>query len=53
MKETVGIWISYSFENKSSHPPKPGRYLIYRSSCDKIHFEKWNGNGYQRFIRII
>lgn len=27
-------------------PSKPGRYLVYRESCDKLHFETWNGTGW-------
>lgn len=39
-------WIDYSWDNKKSHPPRPGRYLIYRTKCDKLHFEQWNGSGW-------
>jgi len=39
-------WIKYSWENKESHPPRAGRYLIYRAKCDKMHFEQWNGSGW-------
>ena len=39
-------WTKYDFSNKASHPPKYGRYLIYRAKCDKMHFEIWNGNGW-------
>ena len=39
-------WIEYSWENRHSHPPTGGRYLIYRAKCDKMHFEQWNGSGW-------
>lgn len=39
-------WTEYSWENKDSHPPYLGRYLIYRRGCDEMHFERWNGNGW-------
>lgn len=39
-------WTDYNFSLIASHPPKPGRYLIYRQICDKMHFETWNGNGW-------
>lgn len=39
-------WIDYSWENRKSHPPCAGRYLIYRKGCDKMHFEQWNGSGW-------
>ena len=39
-------WTEYSWENKKSHPPKVGRYLIYRASCNKMQFERWNGSGW-------
>lgn len=39
-------WTEYSWENRDSHPPTAGRYLIYRIKCDKMHFEHWNGNGW-------
>jgi len=39
-------WTKYSWEDEKSHPPKPGRYLIYRAGCDKMHFERWNGSGW-------
>lgn len=39
-------WIKYSWDNKKSHPPNAGRYLIYRKKCGKMHFEQWNGNGW-------
>ena len=39
-------WNKYSFQDKESHPPKSGRYLIYREKCDKMHFEHWNGKGW-------
>lgn len=40
------IWTEYTWENKDSHPPVAGRYLIYRSACNKMHFEQWNGSGW-------
>jgi len=39
-------WTIYIWENKESHPPNPGRYLIYRDKCNKMHFEQWNGIGW-------
>jgi hypothetical protein len=39
-------WTKYNWEDKSSHPPKVGRYLVYRQGCDKVHFAKWNGSGW-------
>lgn len=40
------IWTEYKWEVEKSIPPKPGRYLIYRPRCDKMHFEGWNGSGW-------
>lgn len=40
------VWTEYTWEDKNSHPPTAGRYLIYRSRCDKMHFEQWNGSGW-------
>jgi len=39
-------WIVYDWNDKLSRPPAPGRYLIYRKKCNKMHFEMWNGNGW-------
>jgi len=39
-------WMSYDWHIPSTRPPNPGRYLIYRGKCNKIHFEQWNGNGW-------
>lgn len=39
-------WTKYSWEDKESHPPCPGRYLIHRKKCGKTHFEQWNGSGW-------
>jgi len=39
-------WTIYSWENRDSHPPKVGKYLIYRAGCSKMHFEQWNGSGW-------
>lgn len=39
-------WTLYDFEQKSTRPPKPGRYLVYRLKCRKMHFEHWNGSGW-------
>ena len=39
-------WVAYDWNNPSTRPPKAGRYLIYRSNCDKLHFEQWNGSGW-------
>lgn len=39
-------WVSYSWENKKSHPPKAGKYWIYRKGCNKQHSEQWNGSGW-------
>ena len=39
-------WTKYNWENRKSHPPNSGRYLIYRAKCDKMHFEHWNGSGW-------
>ena len=39
-------WVSYSWEDKDSHPPKYGMYWIYRQGCDKQHPEVWNGSGW-------
>lgn len=39
-------WTVYSWDNKASHPPCAGRYLIHRKGCDKTHFEQWNGSGW-------
>lgn len=39
-------WVVYDFCKPNTHPPKAGRYLIYRSKCKKIHFEQWNGGGW-------
>ena len=46
---TQGItwsWKAYDFFARDSHPANPGRYLIYRVKCDKMHFEQYNGNGW-------
>ena len=39
-------WIEYNWADKNSHPKEARRYLIYRASCDKMHFEQWNGSGW-------
>ena len=39
-------WVAYDWNNPSTRPPKAGRYLIYRSKCNKLHFEQWNGSGW-------
>ena len=39
-------WTQYNFKNKKSHPPAPGRYLIYKEKCDKVCFGRWNGSGW-------
>lgn len=39
-------WIKYDFKDKQSHPPKSGRYLIYKQGCDKVCFDRWNGSGW-------
>ena len=39
-------WVAYDWNNLSTRPLKAGRYLIYRSKCNKIHFEQWNGSGW-------
>jgi len=39
-------WVAYDWNKPSTYPPKAGRYLIYRSKCDKLHFEQWNGSGW-------
>ena len=39
-------WVKYSWGNKDSHPPRPGRYEVYREKCDKIHYQQWNGSGW-------
>ena len=39
-------WTEYNFNDEKTRPPKAGRYLIYRSRCDKMHFEQWNGSGW-------
>ena len=39
-------WIEYKKGDKSTHPVKIGRYLIYREKANKLHFEKWNGTGW-------
>jgi hypothetical protein len=44
--DTELVWTIYSWEMPESHPPKPGRYLIHRKECDKMHFEQWNGSGW-------
>ena len=42
----TGKWVKYDWEDKDSRPPEAGRYLLYRQSCDKMHFEQWNGGGW-------
>jgi len=42
----AGLWTPFNWDDTESHPPKPGRYLIYRRGCDKKHFEQWNGSGW-------
>ena len=44
--DAVISWVAYDWNNKQSRPPKYGRYLIYRKKCKKMHFENWNGNGW-------
>lgn len=39
-------WNEFNQSDKNTHPPKAGKYLIYRKGCDKMHFEKWNGTGW-------
>ena len=39
-------WVAYDWNNPSTRPPQAGRYLIYRSKCNKLHFEQWNGSGW-------
>lgn len=46
ISESMLKWVKYNFKDSNSHPPCPGRYLIYREKCDKMHFEQWNGNGW-------
>jgi hypothetical protein len=38
-------WQAFSFSNTSTHPPKYGRYLVYRKDR-KTHWETWNGSGW-------
>jgi hypothetical protein len=46
LQANVVNWVAYDWNNHSTHPPKAGRYLIYRRKCDKEHFEQWNGSGW-------
>jgi len=46
MSDYRNIWIKFNWEERATHPPKPGRYLIYRKKCNKMHFEQWNGLGW-------
>lgn len=39
-------WIKYDWNDRKTHPPKYGKYLIFREKCSKTHFEVWNGNGW-------
>lgn len=39
-------WTEYDWDERESHPPSPGRYLIHRAGCEKTHFEQWNGSGW-------
>jgi hypothetical protein len=38
-------WQAFSFFNTSTHPPKYGKYLVYRKD-GKTHWETWNGSGW-------
>ena len=42
------VWTKYDFKDKASHPPKVGRYLIYKEGCNKTCFGRWNGSGWSR-----
>jgi hypothetical protein len=35
-------WIDF----RDKKPTEYGRYLVYRSGCDKIQFETWNNTGW-------
>ena len=37
------FWIPFDWEDKSTHPPKYGKYLICRKD-GKVHWETWNGS---------
>lgn len=39
-------WKEYYWNDRSTHPDKPGRYLVYRRKCNKQNFMQWNGNGW-------
>ena len=39
-------WVYYTCDIKESHPPEPGRYLVFRIIPQKMHFEQWNGSGW-------
>ena len=38
------LWIKYEFGK--THPPRAGRYLVYRQKCNKWHQEVWNDTGW-------
>lgn len=39
-------WIKYDWRNVETRPKKTGRYEVYRKSCNKQHYETWNGIGW-------
>lgn len=39
-------WVKYDWNNLDSRPPLYGRYEVYRSGCEKQHYEVWNGLGW-------
>ena len=40
------VWNRYDYEDEFTRPKEYGRYLVYRESNEKIHFETWNGSGW-------
>jgi len=40
------LWVEYDKNDRDTFPKTPGRYLIYREKCDKLHFEHYNGTGW-------
>jgi len=42
IQKTIAVWYLYP-EYK---PTDYGKYLIFRSGCDKMHFETWNNTGW-------
>lgn len=39
-------WIEYQWDDEGTRPISPGKFEVYRPSCDKQHYCQWNGSGW-------